>query len=132
MARGRDAHRARQAELAALGKDLSRRARSKCELCLESAPLTPTPLFPEEPYELDGTLLLCERCGTLLGSGRHEGAETLRFLETAIWSELRPAQVAAVHVLERLAGEDEAGWAREAADTLWLDAEVRELVDRMP
>jgi protein PhnA len=132
MARGRDAHRARQDELSALGKDLSRRARSKCELCGESAPLTPTLLVPDDPITLDGALLLCDRCAILLQKGRHDGAEGLRFLETAVWSELAPAQVAAVHIVERLAAEEEIPWAREAAEGLWLADEVRAWVDRLP
>ncbi|MEZ4318262.1 MAG: hypothetical protein R3F61_12200 [Myxococcota bacterium] len=133
MARGRDAHQAKKAALAALGKDLSRRARSKCELCGESAPLSPTALYPDEEPEVDWALLLCDRCATLLETGRHDGADGLRFLESAVWSELKPAQVAAIHIVEQLAREDDApDWPRDTVDGLWVEDDVRALVDRLP
>ena len=63
MAKGHDRHVARQTEVSGLGKDLSRRARSKCELCNQSGSLRPielTPL-PDEP-NIDWAALLCPQC----------------------------------------------------------------------
>lgn len=132
MARGRDRHQARAAALAALGKDLSRRARSKCEVCAEAGALKPVALSAAEAPTLDDALLLCERCTTLLSKGRHDGAETLRFLEEAVWAEFEPVQVAAVKMLETLVADDVARWPAEVAENLWLSDEARARVDGVP
>lgn len=124
MARRRDQHHARAEAVDALGKDLSRRARSACELCGDRAPLVahePAPV-PAEP-ELEAAFLACEPCRTALG-GRIQDPNALRFLEAAIWSELPIVQIAAVRLLERLV-EDDVAWARSAADGLWLDEDMR-------
>jgi protein PhnA len=117
MANRREVHHARRAAVAALGKGLSRRARSRCELCGEGGPLAVVELdgAPEEPEE-DWALLLCARCQAL----DEAPPETLRFLTTAMWSEVAPAQVQAVRALRGLA-ED---WAKEALDGLWLDEAI--------
>jgi protein PhnA len=122
MARRKEQHQARIDALNALGKPLSRRARSKCELCGEGGPLKVSAVDggPDEPDE-DWALLLCERCRAL----PEQSPETLRFLETAVWSELVPAQVMAVRALRRV----DAAWAREALDGLWLDDDVSARVD---
>lgn len=125
MARGKDAHDAAKAALAALGKPLSRRARSQCELCGDGGPLSVVAIDgnPDDEPSEDWALLLCSRCAELV-DGRRLPADSLRFLETAMWSELRPAQIAAVRALRRL----DADWAREALDGLWLDDEVEALI----
>jgi protein PhnA len=124
MARGRDAHEARQAELNALGKDLSRRAGSVCELC--GGRETPRPFLvppPDEP-DLDNAILACERCRALLGGPKlPRDASDLRFLEKAIWSEVPAVQVAAVRLLRRLAAAG-VSWATEADQGLYLSEDV--------
>ena len=125
MAKGRDKDQAHKAAVAALGKNLSRRARSRCELCEESGRLVVTEVAGsplEEPDEA-WAALLCERCISLVG-GKKVDTSALRFLETAMWSEIRPVQILAVRALRTV---DEA-WAREANDGLYLDPEVEELL----
>ncbi|HHO49342.1 MAG TPA: phnA protein [Deltaproteobacteria bacterium] len=127
MARGRDRHDARQAALAALGKDLSRRGGSACELC--GGKDTPRPVLVPPPKipDLDNAILACACCRGLLEGGRLPDADDLRFLETAIWSEVGPVQIAAVRLLRRLVAE-EIDWAQEAESGLWLDDEVQERI----
>jgi len=127
MARGREAHDARVAAVQALGKDLSRRARSKCELCGEAGPLRiHEPLPAPDAPELDEALLVCDAC-TMAIAG-HRDPHALRFLETAVWSELPIAQVAAVRLLEQLVA-DEVDWAADLADQLWIDESIRARID---
>ncbi len=123
MARGRDRHDARAAALAALGKDLSRRAGSACELCEGKDAPRPTPIPPPDEATLDAAILACSRCRELLEGGRLPDASDLRFLETAIWSEIPPVQIAAIRLLQRLV-DDEIAWAIEAREGLWLDEET--------
>ena len=128
MAKGHDKYRAHQAALAALGRGLARRCRSCCELCGEGGSLRvyEIPGGPAEPEE-DWAVMLCGRCGEVHTGARRHDAEGLRFLETAIWSEVQPAQIAAVRITRGLA---EAGveWARDCLDGLYLDEAIEALL----
>jgi len=122
MASRRDRHHAHKAALQALGKGLSRRARSRCELCEaagERLQVTEVTGSPEEEPGEDWALLLCDRCRELTDKGPDRDLDTLRFLTTAMWSEVQPVQVAAVRLLRRL----DVPWATEGLDGLWLDEE---------
>jgi protein PhnA len=127
VARGRDKHHARLAAVSALGKVLSRRARSCCELCGDGGRLSVSEVegVPEEP-ELSWALLLCGRC-TDLASAKRLDATDLRFLETAVWSEVQPAQLAAVRLVRRLS-ESGTGWASDVLDGIYLDPEIEGLL----
>ena len=129
MAKGRDKHDAHQAALAALGRELSRRARSSCELCEERASLqvVEVPGGPSEP-EVDWALMLCERCRLAVANSRRgPGASELRFIEGTAWSEIQPVQITAVRLARRLADED-VGWARDLVDGLYLDEAIEALL----
>jgi len=120
---------ARKQSLSGLGKVLSRRSGSACELCGAGAgcqPMEVTPL-PEEPTD-DMALLACERCRDALTARRLPGdTADYRFLESSAWSEVLPVQVTAVRLLRRVADADVA-WARELLDGLWLSDDVQALV----
>jgi len=128
MARGQDRAAERRAAVAALGKDLSRRARSRCELCGEGGSLSvvePGPA-PQEPA-LDAAVLLCARCAALStasSASLHRDQDTLRFLTTAIWAELPLVQALAVRLCRQLS----APWAALALEDLVLDDEIEALV----
>ena len=121
----RAADQAKKAALASLGRHLSRRARSRCELCESSESLAPTLLQAAEDPDLDNVLLLCERCACVLRGGRIEDPDGLRFLESAVWSEEPNLQAVAVRMLERL----ETPWALATRENLWISDEIRTRVD---
>lgn len=122
MSNRRDQHEARKAALAALGKPLSRRARSHCELCGADGRLDVVALEgnPEEEPDPDWALMLCLRCQDL----PRQEPSSLRFLETTMWSELQPAQILAVRTLRSL----DASWASEALEGLYLDPDREALI----
>ena len=126
MARGLEQHRQRRDAVAALGRALSRRAGSRCELCEASGvPLHPceVPPLPEEPLA-EQAVLLCGRClGLAEGRAGHGDPASLRFLELAAWSPVPPAQVMAVRLARRLA-EARVPWAMDLLDSLYLSPEV--------
>lgn len=129
MARGLDQHQARAAAVAALGRGLSRRARSGCELCGVRTSLAVVEILPalEDPDE-EHAALLCERCAALAQDARRRTApETLRFLEEASWSDVAPVQVLAVRLVQRLSGEG-VDWAQVVLDGLYLAPEIEERV----
>jgi len=129
MARGRDEFQARVAAVAGLGRVLSRRARSCCELCGDGGKLkvVEVPPVADDP-DVDRAILACDRCRDLLDGGlKRADPQTLRFLSETVWSEVLPAQLAAVRLLRSLAGTG-VPWASEAADGLWLAEDVEALV----
>ena len=99
MARGKDIHDAHAAAVAALGRPLSRRARSRCELCEDTGALKVVEVPPtwEEP-DPEAAIMACERCRDLLETRRLPDAAGLRFLEAVMWSEIAPLQVGQIYV----------------------------------
>jgi len=127
MAKGREKHQARVSAVAGLGRSLSRRARNHCEICGEGGSLKVIevePLF-EEP-DPERALMACARCEEGLGK-KGPDAETMRFLETTIWSDTLPAQLAAVRLVRILAGQG-TQWAVDALDGLYLDEQTEALL----
>ena len=110
-----------------MGKQLSRRARSRCELCEvggERLRVTEVHGCPDELPSEDWVLLLCDRCRTCMVDPSAQPNDTLRFLTTSMWSELQPVQVVAVRMLRAL----DIDWAREALESLWLDEAQEALI----
>ncbi len=127
MARGKAQYKQRQAAIAALGRPLSRRAHSRCELC-ESSGVRLTPFevapIPEEP-DPERAVMLCDRCMDGATGGRLDGNE-YRFLESTAWSELAPVQVVSVRLVHRLVDELSVDWAADLLGMLYLPPDVEE------
>jgi protein PhnA len=112
MATRRQQNEAYKAALNLLGRDLARRAKSRCELSGASGSLTTVDLAPGEPDpHLGRVVLVTPELAEALGGGVIEPGQ-LRFLEDVVWSTDAPIRGAAVALLERI---DE-GWARDAID----------------
>lgn len=129
MARGRDQHKAHLQELAGLGRQLSRRASSKCELCEGSDDNRPVEVEPTFDHpDPDRAILACARCRGLAEAKKiARDEQQLRFLEQSMWSETLPAQLMAVRLLRKLKDADVA-WAGDALDGLWLPDDVSALL----
>lgn len=110
IAKGREKHQAYLDALNLLGKDLARRAKSKCELSEESGTLEIFDLEgPDAEPDLNHVLLVSPKVAEYLGGKSLKGAN-LRYLETTVWSTQPAIRRAAVRILERI---DEA-WAHDA------------------
>ena len=125
MARGRELHQLRITQRQALGKPLSRRARSKCELCQESSPLEATELLPtpNEPIS-EWALLLCKQCQPLLTIPPSiDNASRLQFLHETIWSEIEPIQITSIRLVKQL---EKMGtpWVQGMLDSLYIDPDT--------
>jgi len=127
MAKGLEQHQAHKRALAALGKNLSRRAGSRCELCEATEGLQVIEILSAEEPDEDAAILACERCRTALSKGPNP-TDNLRALEGTAWSEVTPVQVAAIRMLRALS-KSEVPWAQETLDALWIADEIAALVD---
>ncbi len=131
MATGYQADRARKEAVQALGRELARRARSRCEFCgvggqrLEVVEVLPLPDRPEPTR----AVLLCEPCMAGVVEGRTEPEERWRFLEEVVWSEVPPVQVMAVRMARRLQAR-KVGWAQDLLAGIYLDPEIEAWVDQ--
>jgi len=132
MSKGYEANAERVLALQMLGKDLARRAKSRCELCgtggvplaqFEVAPV------PDQP-DFERTALLCEECRSVLGRPEKLQGQHWRCLVDVLWGELPVTQVLALRMLERLAVSEH--WAREALDPFDPELELREWADAAP
>jgi protein PhnA len=112
MAKGQQKHQAYLDALSLLGKDLARRAKSKCELSEESGSLVTYDLegADSEP-SLDHVLLVAPQVQQYLDGGKFD-AESVRYLENVVWSTEPAIRRAAIKLLERI----EAPWAHDAID----------------
>ena len=124
MAKGHDRHVARLTEVAGLGKDLSRRAKSKCELCQGHSKLFPVELKPlaTEPH-VNWAVLICERCANAMDSKKLNLDEDFQFLRESIWSEIEPVQVVAIRLMRQLANQG-LSWAQHSLEDLYIDPDI--------
>jgi protein PhnA len=115
----------------ALGKELTRRGRGKCELCegKEGVRAWELPPFPEEP-ELDRTLLTCARCRNWL-EGEPVVPLEARFLGEAVWSQVPPVRLAAARLLLAWGYLDDP-WLADALEAAEVDAKTGEFRVRAP
>lgn len=126
MAKGYELHQARMMALQSMGKDLARRAKSKCEITGASGiPLWPYEVPPVGPTpDIDRTLLISEECHKMLEHPDRLAGRGWQFLAEAVWSEMPAIQVVAWRMLHELAKRED--WAREVLEEVFLDPEVEE------
>jgi protein PhnA len=124
MAKGYELHQARMMALQAMGKDLARRAKSRCEITGASGvPLWPyeVPPVAEDP-DIDRTLLVSEECREMIDHPGRLAGHRWQCLAEAVWSDFPAVQVVAWRLLRELAKRED--WAREAIAEVDLDPEV--------
>ncbi len=124
MGKGYEAHQSRVLLLQGLGKDLARRAKSKCELTgAAGVSLRPYEVPPvgDEP-DLERTLLVSEACHEVLERPQRLAGREWQCLAEVVWSEMPAVQVVAWRMLNELAKRED--WAREVIEEVFLDEEV--------
>jgi len=124
MAKGYELHQGRMMALQGLGKDLTRRAKSKCELTgAAGVSLRPYEVPPVgEVPDIDRILLISEECCAMLEHPQRLAGRSWQCLAEAVWSEMPAVQVVAWRMLHELAKRED--WASEVLDEVFLDPEV--------
>ena len=124
MAKGYETHQMRKLLLQGLGKDLARRAKSKCELTgVSGVPLRAYEVPPvAEIPALDRTLLLSETCHAAIQHPQSIDGREWHCLAEAVWSDFPALQVFAWRLLCHLAPRE--AWARDILAEVVLDPEL--------
>ncbi|MBO9480651.1 hypothetical protein [Salinisphaera sp. G21_0] len=129
MAKGLLKHQERQSALSLLGKDLARRAKSKCELCEASG--VPLSIYEIEPVpgepDYDYCLMLCETCKTQLEQPKRLEPNHWRCLTKSIWSQIPAVQVVSLRLLRKLSEKQD--WAIEALEHAYLEPDIEQWAD---
>ena len=132
MAKGYELHQTRMMALQAMGKDLVRRAKSKCELT-GAAGLTlrayEVPPVGADP-DIERTLLISEECCEMLEHPERLHGRAWQCLAEAVWSEMPAVQVVAWRMLQAMASRED--WAREAIAEVVLEPAVEEWARAWP
>lgn len=132
MAKGYDSNQERLQALSLLGKDLARRAKSKCELSGESGVSLKTyeiEPIPKQP-DFEKCLLVSEDVLDQLQRPKSLKAEQWRSLGELIWSELSAQQMMAHRILTHIAKTKP--WAQNILDEAYLDDELVEWSESAP
>jgi len=120
----------RKREVAWLGKDLTRRSKSSCELCgadhtkLYIYEVRPIPKVPT----IHHCLFVCHICNEQLHNRAKLDSHHWQCLHTAAWSIIPAIQVTAVDILKRLENEE---WARILLEQIYMPPEVKAWLERM-
>ena len=121
MAKGYELHQLRMMALQGIGKDLARRAKSRCEITgAAGVKLFPyeVPPVPAEP-DIDRTILVSEPCLEMIEHPERMRGREWQCISEAVWSELPAVQVTAWRMLRELAKRED--WAREVLQETYLD-----------
>lgn len=130
MAKGLEKHNERVNALNLLGKDLSRRAKSRCELCGASGvPLSihECEPAPKEP-DFDSCLMVCGTCADGMKSIDKSDTHHWRNLDEAIWSETPVIQVQSVRILRAI--KSRCDWVPPMLEYLTLDPEIESWIGK--
>jgi protein PhnA len=128
MAKGFDNDQARKSTLSLFGKDLARRAKSKCELCEDKTSLSIYELPPvtKEP-EYDNCIFICDSCRENINDKKMRNSNHWRCLNGALWSEVPVVQVMSIRLLQRLSNDHQ--WAHDMLDQAYPSEEIQAWVD---
>ncbi len=132
MAKGYDVNQERRQALSLFGKDLARRAKSKCELTQASGvPLLTyeIPPVPNDP-EFERCLLISENVLAQLEQPRSLRPGEWRHLNEVIWSDIPAVQAMALRILRHLAPAEP--WAQNLIEESYLHPGVEVLANEAP
>jgi hypothetical protein len=121
MAKGYDANRERQQDVAAFGKILGKRGGFSCEWCGGKGDLRPWDHRPDAEPSPETLALLCARCREL-AEGKQAEPNELHSLRNALWSDIPAIAEGAARVLLR----SKEPWVREAVEESLIDEGVKQ------
>ncbi len=129
MAKGYDVNKKRQEQLDSLGRELTRRAGSKCELCDASGVSLSVMEIPpaDEDVNSESCIFICEECRDQIVNPKRFTGERWRCLGDKVWSETAVVKIMAVRILNKVAADER--WAADILDEIYLDEDEQQTVD---
>ena len=124
MAKGYDQHIERKNKVNSFGKELTRRAKSKCELCENtgvSLSIFEVPPVKEEP-QVERCIFICEECKDKLDRVHKAKENDFRFLSNSIWSEVEIIRAFSIVLLKEMSKKYT--WAEQVLEDLYIDEET--------
>ncbi|WP_432204341.1 PhnA protein [Cetobacterium somerae] len=131
MAKGYDQHMERKNKVNSFGRELTRRAKSKCELCEAtgvSLSVFEIPPIKEEP-EVERCIFICEDCKNKLERIKKSKENDFRFLSSSIWSEVDIVRAFSILLLREMAKKY--SWAELISDDLYVDEDTEKLIETL-
>lgn len=128
MAKGYDQHIERKNKVNSFGKELTRRAKSKCELCEAtgvSLSVFEVPPVKEDP-EVERCIFICDECKNKLERVKKAKENDFRFLTNSIWNEVDMVRALSIKLLTEMATKY--SWAELVLDDLYIDESTEELI----
>lgn len=128
MAKGYDQHMERKNKVNSFGRELTRRAKSKCELCEAtgvSLSIFEVPPVKEEP-EVERCIFICDECRDKLERIRKAKENDFRFLSNSMWSEVDMVRALSIVLLKEMSKKY--SWAEVILDDLYIDEPTEELI----
>ena len=128
MAKGYDQHMERKNKVNSFGRELTRRAKSKCELCEAtgvSLSVFEIPPVKDEP-EIERCIFICDECKNKLERIKKAKENDFRFLSNSIWSEIDIVRALSILLLKEMATKY--SWAELILDDLYIDEATEELI----
>lgn len=128
MAKGYEINKKRQEELNILGRELTRRSGSRCELCSSSGVKLNVFEIPPVKGEPDSgrCVFICDICVTGF-SEPVKSADHWRCLNESIWSEIRPVKIISAVILKKISAKY--SWGADILEEVYLDDEDMEWID---
>ncbi|MGL5278299.1 MAG: PhnA protein [Cetobacterium sp.] len=128
MAKGYDQYLERKNKVNSFGKELTRRAKSKCELCEAtgvSLSIFEIPPTKEEP-EVERCIFICDECRDKLERIKKAKENDFRFLSNSMWSEVDMVRALSIVLLKEMSKKY--SWAEVILDDLYIDETTEELI----
>lgn len=131
MAKGYDMYKERLDKVTGFGRELTRRAKSKCELCEATGvklSVFEVPPVQEEP-EVERCIFICDDCRDKIEKLKKVKENDLRFLSSSIWSEVPMVRAFSIYLLKNISGKF--GWAEDMLGDLYIDEDTEEMLKRI-
>ena len=121
MAKGYQANKERQEEIAIFGKSIGKRASFKCEWCESKDDLRVWDYQPDLSPNMETLAMLCQHCRDL-ADGKKVDSNQLRVIRDALWSNVPAVAEGAAKVLSQC----NESWVRDAIEQSFIDDSIKE------
>lgn len=131
MAKGYDIYKERLDKVTWFGKELTRRAKSKCELCEATGvklSVFEVPPVQEEP-EVERCIFICDECRGKIENLKKIKENDLRFLSNSIWSEVPLIRAVSIYLLKVIS--EKFSWAEDMLEDLYIEEEIEEMMKKI-